>query len=117
MVHLDTSGSSIANPGSPEQRRPFLPRGRLAPCPPTTLHRFAAGRPPFRSCAILSLIRQQLVSASPSRMITDVQLSALANWLGSLTMILIVLYHAVGANAKRTDDTTARAMAGEATQP
>lgn len=26
-------------------------------------------------------------------MITDVQLSALANWLGSLTMILIVIYH------------------------
>ncbi|PWN20982.1 hypothetical protein BCV69DRAFT_312259 [Microstroma glucosiphilum] len=46
-------------------------------------------------------------------MITDVQLSALANWLGSLTMVLIVVYHAVGANAKRTDKTTARAMAGE----
>lgn len=26
-------------------------------------------------------------------MISDVQLSALANWLGSLTMILIVVYH------------------------
>lgn len=26
-------------------------------------------------------------------MISDVTLSALANWLGSLTMILIVLYH------------------------
>ncbi|CAO1626620.1 unnamed protein product [Jaminaea pallidilutea] len=46
-------------------------------------------------------------------MISDVQLSALANWLGSLTMILIVVYHAVGANAKRTDERTARAMVGE----
>lgn len=40
-------------------------------------------------------------------MITDVQLSALANWLGSLTMILIVLYHVSLARAKEVVVTTA----------
>ncbi|PWN98465.1 hypothetical protein FA09DRAFT_338330 [Tilletiopsis washingtonensis] len=35
-------------------------------------------------------------------MISDVTLSALANWLGSLTMVLIVVYHLITVNAKRT---------------
>ncbi|PWN50210.1 hypothetical protein IE53DRAFT_316219 [Violaceomyces palustris] len=34
-------------------------------------------------------------------MISDVTLAALANWLGSLTMVLIVLYHAIAVTAKR----------------
>ena len=36
-------------------------------------------------------------------MISDVTLSALANWLGSLTMILIVLYHVSHAIPSPTD--------------
>ncbi|KAN0061352.1 hypothetical protein ACQY0O_006199 [Thecaphora frezii] len=41
-------------------------------------------------------------------MISDVTLSALANWLGSLTMVLIVLYHALSINAKRNQQSAAR---------
>lgn len=59
-------------------------------------------------------------------MISDVTLSALANWLGSLTMILIVVYHvsraaftahephadlatqALSVNVKRNQDTARR---------
>jgi hypothetical protein len=32
-------------------------------------------------------------------MISDVTLSALANWLGSLTMVLIVVYHVSSVDA------------------
>ncbi|SPO29488.1 uncharacterized protein UTRI_04777_B [Ustilago trichophora] len=41
-------------------------------------------------------------------MISDVTLSALANWLGSLTMILIVLYHALSVNVKRNQESARR---------
>ncbi|CBQ68574.1 conserved hypothetical protein [Sporisorium reilianum SRZ2] len=44
-------------------------------------------------------------------MISDVTLSALANWLGSLTMILIVLYHALSVNVKRNQEATRRVAA------
>lgn len=42
-------------------------------------------------------------------MITDVQLSALANWLGSLTMVLIVVYH---VSERETLTTNAAATGG-----
>ncbi|SOV02804.1 uncharacterized protein UDID_20849 [Ustilago sp. UG-2017a] len=44
-------------------------------------------------------------------MISDVTLSALANWLGSLTMILIVLYHALSVNVKRNQESASRRVA------
>ncbi|PWN89969.1 hypothetical protein FA10DRAFT_285683 [Acaromyces ingoldii] len=36
-------------------------------------------------------------------MINDVQLAALSNWLGSLGMVLIVVYHLFSVNAKRIE--------------
>ncbi|KIS67903.1 uncharacterized protein UMAG_11523 [Mycosarcoma maydis] len=44
-------------------------------------------------------------------MISDVTLSALANWLGSLTMILIVVYHALSVNVKRNQETARKVAA------
>lgn len=64
------------------------------PLPATLLHDRACPHPPLHS------VQQHQGS---TRMISDVTLSALANWLGSLTMILIVLYHVSHAIPTPTD--------------